>query len=259
MRSMKPLHLAAAVAIALSGSTVFAQTTGGTLRIAPGTSSASTTTGTTSTNGTRAAQTGGCVGTGGSSCTATSSSGTTTGPASGTTTSTTNAPGVQSEPNTFGSTLNPTPTPGGASGGSAMGTNQTTVDPAATRPGSFAPGGAFGPSGNTASTTGGVGNATVGGTNNTAGTNFLPGTTGAVVLPTDTPQTANQQNVVIQTPQNAASARVATPIFDEVAREGRAKERQRRARGDEPRIIGIAPRTDVDRTYQMPDDPIIRY
>jgi len=256
---IKPLHLAAAVAIALSGSTVLAQTTGGTLRIVPSTTSNSTT-GTSST-GTAAAQTGGgCVGSGGSSCTATNSNaaGSTT---SGTTTTTSSSPGVSTDANTFGSTLNSTPSgASSAGGGSALGTNQTSVDPATTRPGSFAPGGAFGPSGNTAGTTAGVGagtNATLNGT-----PSFLPGTTGAVVLPTDgafqQPGTANQQNVVIQQPAQA-QARAATPIFDEVAREGRAKERARRARGDEPRIIGIAPRTDVDRTHQMPDDPIIRY
>jgi hypothetical protein len=38
-----------------------------------------------------------------------------------------------------------------------------------------------------------------------------------------------------------------------------AKEQRRRARGDEPRVYGIAPRTERDLTKQMPDDPIIRY
>ena len=43
------------------------------------------------------------------------------------------------------------------------------------------------------------------------------------------------------------------------ARAGMAKALNRRAKGQAPRIIGIAPRTDVDRTDQMPDDPVIRY
>ena len=262
----KPLHLAAAVAIALSGSTVFAQTTGGTLRIAPGTTASSTTsTGTTSTTGTTAnrtsaAQAGGCTGTGGSSCTATTSNdgATATGTTSGSTATTSSSnPGVTDSsfnPN-FGSSLNPSVGAPGASTGSASGTNQTTVDPATTRPAPFSPGGAFGNPSGTATTTA---PGTVPG--NTVGNNFLPGTTGAVVLPDGSlqPQTTTQQNVVIQQPAQP-QARAATPIFDEVAREGRAKERARRARGEEPRIIGIAPRTDVDRTHQMPDDPIIRY
>jgi hypothetical protein len=50
-----------------------------------------------------------------------------------------------------------------------------------------------------------------------------------------------------------------TPTFDQAAREGRAKEARRRARGEEPRVYGIAPRTDNDLTWQMPDDRIIRY
>ena len=258
----KPLHLAAAVAIALSGSTVFAQTTGGTLRIAPGTTASSpSTTGTsttgTSANRTSAAQVGGCSGTGGSSCSATTgndSAGTTSGT---TTTTSTSNPGVVADGNSgsnnaFGSTLQATPSGNtNSAGGSASGTNQTTVDPATTRPAPFAPGGAFGSASGTATTT-------VPGSN--TGNNFLPGTTGAVVLPDGSlqPQTSTQQTVVIQQPAQV-QARAATPIFDEVAREGRAKERARRARGDEPRVIGIAPRTDVDRTHQMPDDPIIRY
>ena len=49
------------------------------------------------------------------------------------------------------------------------------------------------------------------------------------------------------------------PRFDQAAREGRAKEQRRRASGNEPRVYGIAPRTDRDLTWQMPDDPIIRY
>jgi hypothetical protein len=50
-----------------------------------------------------------------------------------------------------------------------------------------------------------------------------------------------------------------TPTFDQAAREGRAKEQQRKARGQEPRVYGIAPRTENDLTWQMPDDRIIRY
>jgi hypothetical protein len=50
-----------------------------------------------------------------------------------------------------------------------------------------------------------------------------------------------------------------TPLFDLTARQGAEREARRRARGEEPRVYGIAPRTDRDLTHQMPDDPVIRY
>lgn len=51
----------------------------------------------------------------------------------------------------------------------------------------------------------------------------------------------------------------ATPLLDQATRRAEQREASRRATGNPPRIIGIAPRTDVDRTDEMPDDPIIRY
>lgn len=57
----------------------------------------------------------------------------------------------------------------------------------------------------------------------------------------------------------AGNAATPTPTFNMVAREGAAREARRRARGEEPRVYGIAPRTERDLTHQMPDDPIIRY
>jgi hypothetical protein len=62
----------------------------------------------------------------------------------------------------------------------------------------------------------------------------------------------------------AATARApltmsSTPLFDQAARSAAARESARRAQGRTPRIIGIAPNTDNDRTHEMPDDPIIRY
>ena len=81
----------------------------------------------------------------------------------------------------------------------------------------------------------------------------MPGTIG-------TTQPSTQQNVFVQPPAQQSGVTVLnTPIFDQAAREGRAKEARRRARGEEPRVYGIAPRTDRDLTWQMPDDPIIRY
>ena len=170
MRKFNPIHLAAAVAIALSGTTVLAQTTGGTLSVAPA-PTASTSTPTPSSSATPA--TGGCVGTGGSSCTATTSStsGDTTTSSTGTTATPT--PGVRSD-----SSANAPPTilesPNQSAGGtgSGMGTHQTTVDPATTRPGSFEPGGAFGPA-----ATGAQGTPTVAST--------LNGMAGAVIVPGD--------------------------------------------------------------------------
>lgn len=62
-----------------------------------------------------------------------------------------------------------------------------------------------------------------------------------------------------QVQQGSALAASNTPLFDQAAREGLAREQRRRAQGDEPRIYGIAPNTERDLTWQMPDDPIIRY
>ena len=69
---------------------------------------------------------------------------------------------------------------------------------------------------------------------------------------------STQQNVIVQQP-SPVQARAQTPLFDQAALEGRAKDAKRKAQGKEPRVYGIAPRTDRDLTNQMPDDPIIRY
>ena len=50
-----------------------------------------------------------------------------------------------------------------------------------------------------------------------------------------------------------------TPLLDQATIEAQRREESRRASGEQPRIIGIAPRTNADRTDEMPDDPIIRY
>jgi len=80
------------------------------------------------------------------------------------------------------------------------------------------------------------------------------------VLPTTgtTTNPSSQTNVLVQ-PQQQVLTAPSTPLFDQAAREGRARDQRRKAQGNEPRVIGIAPRTDRDLTYQMPDDPIIRY
>jgi hypothetical protein len=76
------------------------------------------------------------------------------------------------------------------------------------------------------------------------------GTTGGGIV--SVPAATQSQQVTIAPPAR-------TPLFDQVAREGREKEARRRARGDEPRVYGIAPNTERDLTWQMPDDRIIRY
>ena len=55
------------------------------------------------------------------------------------------------------------------------------------------------------------------------------------------------------------TASTPTPLLNEVTRSELGQEARARARRHTPRVIGIAPRTDADRTDEMPDDPIIRY
>lgn len=57
----------------------------------------------------------------------------------------------------------------------------------------------------------------------------------------------------------ASNPTAATPLLDQVTRNEERREARRRAEHREPRVIGIAPRTNADRTDEMPDDPIIRY
>lgn len=79
------------------------------------------------------------------------------------------------------------------------------------------------------------------------------------VIPGTLPQTRFVPAPATSGPQGADVAGPQTPLFDEVAREGLAREQRRRARGEEPRVYGIAPRTENDLTWQIPDDRIIRY
>jgi hypothetical protein len=236
----KSLYLVTAVMLALSGAAI-AQTAG-TRASTSGTTATATTSPaaraapTTTTTGTVA---GGCVGSGGSSC---SSSNTNTAGASTSTTTTTSQTG-----GTVGSTGGSTPGVAQQTGSPAQVDNVRSTDPAATQPGPFDAGGAFGPAAvpptNTANT---------GTTTDNSGL-VAPGTVG-------TSQLGTQQNVFVQPQQQPSGVTVLnTPIFDQAAREGRAKEARRRARGEEPRVYGIAPRTERDLTWQMPDDPIIRY
>lgn len=71
--------------------------------------------------------------------------------------------------------------------------------------------------------------------------------------------TALGGTAVAISPGLPASSGSATPLLDQATRNAAQRDERRRATGNEPRIIGIAPRTNVDRTDEMPDDPIIRY
>ncbi len=218
-------------------------------------------TGTTTTisgNGTTTSATG----TNGS--TVTTSDTTTASTAGGNATSTSSAFNVQALPPSSGTGTS------SSVGGSGNATNITT-DPAAaanTRP-AFGPGGAFSnDSGNRALglSPGQTSSGTLAGNSSTGIVNASEpvgsGTVGTLVPEgnvsiigggsTGFAGTAVQQ-------QAAPSPQAQTPLFDQVAREGLAKGQRRRARGEEPRIIGIAPRTDADLSWQMPDDKIIRY
>jgi hypothetical protein len=106
----------------------------------------------------------------------------------------------------------------------------------------------------------------------TAGTNtvgVLPGNAGiGVVIPTDASGTVYDANGNPLSVNNIAPAAasststttiVSTPLLDKATRDASAREARERRSGQEPRIIGIAPRTNADKVNQMPDDPVIRY
>lgn len=163
---------------------------------------------------------------------------------------------------------------GGAQTG--FGANSTTNLDAATPGSSFAPGGPFSnDSGNSAlgtspgqsssGTLAGNSGQGIGADSSALGTNRLPGV--ATIVPEGTVSTIGGTTgpgmVIPMQPQQAQQVTIAgqtqTPLFDQAAREGREKEARRRARGEEPRIYGIAPNTERDLSWQMPDDRIIRY
>ena len=253
MRSLKPLCLTAAVALALAGTSALAATTaartsaaGTTASTTTGTAASSSSTGTTSTSGTTAAV-GGCSGTNGSTCTATSSSDAANSTATGSTVTQQNMPPAIAAGQSTSGTTATTGTAGSGNGDtvppvrSGQGVNSVNVDPTFSRPGAFDPGGTFGPQAVTGTTTNGV----------------VEG--GGVILPNTGTTGGSQQNVFVQPSAQGGVTLMNTPTFDQAARNGQAREARRRAAGNEPRVVGIAPRTERDLTWQMPDDPIIRY
>jgi hypothetical protein len=182
---------------------------------------------------------------------------------------------VLSAPPSSTGTSNTAVSSGGAQTG--FGTNTTTDINAATPGSSFAPNGPFSnDSGNSAlGTSAGqsssgtfAGNSSqgIGADSSGLGTNNLPGV--ATIVPDGNVSTIGTTGSGIvgspmqqgQQPQQVTIAgQTQTPLFDQAARDGRAKEARRRAAGNEPRIYGIAPNTERDLTWQMPDDRIIRY
>jgi hypothetical protein len=203
----------------------------------------------------------------------------TTNAASSSTGTGTTAPStaVGSEPNLTAPAPNPSGTGNATVPPGGVVTN-TTTDPHAATPGSsFAPGGPFSnDSGNSAlgtsagqsssGTLAGNSGQGIGADSTGLGTNSLPGV--ATIVPEGNVSViggttgggmvagAGQQ---VQPQQVTIAGSTPTPLFDQAAREGRAKEARRRAAGNEPRIYGIAPNSERDLTWQMPDDKIIRY
>lgn len=113
---------------------------------------------------------------------------------------------------------------------------------------------------------------TTGTTNNTTATpGIVPGNSGfAPVIPTDAngnpinpmPNangTANGQTQANSGANVTSTTIISTPLLDEATKNAIAREQRRRAQGKQPTIIGIAPRTNADKTDQMPDDKVIRY
>lgn len=262
---MRSVILAASVALALGSVSAIGQTPRVTVTNAVGTN-------------------GSTVGTSTSGTSTTSGSGTAASGTSASTSPLANEPQVTAPSTSAGSSsttstsTNPasSSTPGS---GNAFGTNTTTTVPTNSTP-SFGPGGSFAnDSGNTALGTspGQTSSGTAAGNSSQglgAGSATLdPSGTGAVG---NGPAVTNPDGTTLGPGVNVVGERVPatngavppaspsftiinTPTFDQAAREGRAKEQARKARGQEPRVYGIAPRTENDLTHQMPDDKIIRY
>jgi hypothetical protein len=293
---LKPARVAASVAIALASSAALAQlqiAPANTGNAPAGSSTAATP---TTAPGIAA---GGCVGTGGSTCVAATttttdtSTGTTgaTDPATLAPPTATTTPGSPSVASTPGST-SPSPTATAAESGATVSrpfTPDFVNNEAATAPFRITPntpdatptGAALGRSvGQSSSGTAAgnsspglaVGSDTLGTVNPEApgaglGTaTVLPGVGfGATTIAADTGAgiNASGERIGMADARSAVAAgngaSTPTPLFELTARQGAAREARRRARGEEPRIIGIAPRTDRDLTHEMPDDPIIRY
>jgi hypothetical protein len=138
---------------------------------------------------------------------------------------------------------NATPSTGNVSAGSTAGTSTDN------------PGNAPGTTTTTTTTTNG--------TNNANGIGVLPGSAGVgIAAPADGSASTDANT---NTAPNAATTSsqtttvISTPLLDQATRNANARASRQRATKQEPRVVGIAPRTDADKTDQIPDDKIIRY
>lgn len=271
MRRLIPSSIATSVAIALASTAALAQ-----LQIQPVNPGANTTAAPTATAPTGSTVSGACVGTGGSTCTAATTSAPAAGTTGGAAASETDSANVTAPASSGAST--PTAASSGASASNPF-TPDFVNNAAADAPFRTTPntpdatptGAALGQSPGQTSSGTAVGNSSSGidagsqnlGTVNPVGTNLgntalVPGVTvgGTTGLAGTTAGVNPGERAAIVVANDAAPP---TPLFELTARQGAAREASRRARGDEPRVYGIAPRTDRDLTHQMPDDPIIRY
>lgn len=273
MRRLTLSCVATSVAIALASTAALAQ-----LQIQPanpGTNATAAPTGAATPSGSTVS--GGCVGTGGSTCTATTSSAPTAGTTDGAAPSGTASGNVTTPASSDASTP-----PAASSGASASRpfTPDSVSSPAADAPFRTTPntpaamptGAALGRSPGQTSSGTAAGNSSRGidagsqnlGTVNPATTNLgntalvpgvtVGGTTGVAGAAGGVNANGERAGIVV-----ADDATPPTPLFELTARQGAEREARRRARGEEPRVYGIAPRTDRDLTHQMPDDPVIRY
>jgi len=287
MRRLTPSYVVTSVAIALASTAALAQ-----LRIqaAPGASTTASTAAPqagTTTSG-PAVTAGGCTGTGGSTCTATTTNTNTTasGSAAGSTVPSETTPATAGGTVTASGTDSTAASPSTSTGATASEpftpdfVNNAAADaPFRTTPNTpdaMPTGAALGQSPGQTSSGTAAGNSSSGidagsqnlGTVNPSGNNL-----GNTALAPGATVAATTGYVGAAPGVNANGARIGngggsvavitaptpTPIFELTARQGTEREARRRARGEEPRVYGIAPRTDRDLTHQMPDDPIIRY
>ncbi|HET7731368.1 MAG TPA: hypothetical protein VFK48_15170 [Usitatibacter sp.] len=283
MRKLTPAYIVTSVALALASTAALAQLQIQRVGPAPGATTAPS--GTTATGSGSTVAAGGCVGTGGSSCTAnttatnsTATSGTVGTTAPSETTAPTGVTASTASPSTAtaassGATASNPATPDNLNSAVADAPFRTTPNTPDAMPTSAALGQSpgqtsFGTAAGNSSTGIDAGSQNLG-TVNPSGTNIgntalvpgvtIGGTTGMGASGTGV--NANGERIAGGNGGTvvANTASTPTPIFELTARQGAAREARRRARGEEPRVYGIAPRTERDLTHQMPDDPIIRY
>ena len=247
MRKPTMTFLAASVALALGASAWAAPSTvrGGATTSTGMTNAASGTIGATAVTAAPSSSTG-TTSTGNTSSTGTTSSTGSTGTTSSTgttnSTGTTTGDGIARTPGDF-SNANTDPFGPGSTFANVNSAGQASP---ATAAGSSTGVGAesIGTTDNSVTNPNGLGSAFIGPSEIAGGVVTLPAPALMVAAP------ASSSDV---------SATTSTPLLNAVTAQEVRKEQRQRASGSEPRVIGIAPRTNADRTDQMPDDPIIRY